>query len=69
VLARRSSGRRLGCRVKSEQPRTAQDVQALVEERQIRFIRFWFTDILGQLKSFSTADRNSRSASAYFFLA
>ena len=37
----------------SDQPRTAQDVQALVEERQIRFIRFWFTDILGQLKSFS----------------
>ena len=22
-------------------------------EREIRFIRFWFTDILGQLKSFS----------------
>src|SRR5436190_1949239 len=37
----------------SDQPRTAQDVQAIVEERQIRFIRFWFTDILGQLKSFS----------------
>ena len=26
---------------------------ALVAERDIRFIRFWFTDILGQLKSFS----------------
>ena len=25
----------------------------IVEERDIRFIRFWFTDILGQLKSFS----------------
>ena len=37
----------------SDTPRTAPDVQALVEERQIRFIRFWFTDILGQLKSFS----------------
>jgi glutamine synthetase len=37
----------------SDQPRTAQDVQAIVSERQIRFIRFWFTDILGQLKSFS----------------
>src|SRR5436305_14591169 len=34
-------------------PRTAEDVAALVEERDIRFIRFWFTDILGQLKSFS----------------
>src|SRR6476469_8211022 len=37
----------------SDQPTTAQDVLALVDERQIRFIRFWFTDILGQLKSFS----------------
>src|SRR2546422_7614184 len=36
-----------------EQPRTAADVKAIVEERNIRFIRFWFTDILGQLKSFS----------------
>jgi glutamine synthetase len=37
----------------TEQPTTADDVKALVEERAIRFIRFWFTDILGQLKSFS----------------
>src|SRR5438045_9406319 len=36
-----------------EQPRTASDVKAIVAERNIRFIRFWFTDILGQLKSFS----------------
>src|SRR5271163_3351557 len=36
-----------------QQPKTAADVKALVEERNIRFIRFWFTDILGQLKSFS----------------
>ena len=35
----------------SDRPRTADDVRALVEERNIRFIRFWFTDILGQLKS------------------
>ena len=33
--------------------RTAADVIALCQERDIRFIRFWFTDILGQLKSFS----------------
>jgi len=33
--------------------RTAQEVTALVEEREIRFIRLWFTDILGQLKSFA----------------
>ena len=36
-----------------DQPRTADDVKALAEERGIRFIRLWFTDILGQLKSFS----------------
>jgi glutamine synthetase len=37
----------------TDQPKTAEDVKALVQERDIRFIRFWFTDILGQLKSFS----------------
>ena len=37
----------------ADQPLAADDVKAIVEERRIRFIRFWFTDILGQLKSFS----------------
>ncbi|TML97805.1 MAG: type I glutamate--ammonia ligase [Actinobacteria bacterium] len=37
----------------ADRPRSAEDVQALVEERDIRFVRLWFTDILGQLKSFS----------------
>jgi len=32
---------------------TADDVTRLVQERDIRFIRLWFTDVLGQLKSFS----------------
>src|SRR6202163_706081 len=36
-----------------EQPKSAEEVKQLVAERDIRFIRFWFTDILGQLKSFS----------------
>src|SRR5438105_4849285 len=36
-----------------EQAHTSQDVKAIVAERDIRFIRFWFTDILGRLKSFS----------------
>src|ERR1700724_3207212 len=36
----------------AEQPKTPEDVKALVQERHIRFIRFWFTDILGQLKAF-----------------
>src|SRR3712207_9088043 len=35
------------------QPKTAEDVKAIVADRDIRFIRFWFTDILGQLTSFS----------------
>ncbi len=34
-------------------PLSAEDVMSLVQERDIRFIRLWFTDILGQLKSFS----------------
>src|SRR5215211_2198313 len=34
-------------------PTTPDEVKALTEERGIRFIRLWFTDILGQLKSFS----------------
>ena len=37
----------------SELAQTAEDVKAIVAEREIRFIRFWFTDILGRLKSFS----------------
>ena len=36
-----------------DRPKTPDDVKALVAERDIRFIRLWFTDILGQLKSFS----------------
>ena len=36
-----------------DRAKSAEDVKAMVEERNIRFIRFWFTDILGQLKSFS----------------
>src|ERR671939_1769418 len=34
-------------------PRTVDDVTRFVEDRGIRFIRLWFTDILGRLKSFS----------------
>src|SRR2546429_6562408 len=32
---------------------TADDVMKVVSERDVRFIRLWFTDVLGQLKSFS----------------
>src|SRR6201992_3761211 len=37
----------------AQSPLTAEDVLALGPERAIRFIRLWFTDILGQLKAFS----------------
>jgi glutamine synthetase len=38
----------------SDQPElTAQDVLSRVEQEGIRFIRLWFTDILGSLKAFS----------------
>src|ERR1700760_3783694 len=38
----------------SDQPElTASDVLARVERDGIRFIRLWFTDILGNLKAFS----------------
>jgi glutamine synthetase len=32
---------------------TAQDVLKIVEDKQIKFIRLWFTDVLGTLKSFA----------------
>ena len=38
------------------QPRereTPDDVMKVVKDRDVRFIRLWFTDVLGQLKSFS----------------
>src|SRR5438045_5493079 len=34
-------------------PLSADDVTSLVQARDIRFVRLWFTDILGQLKAFS----------------
>src|ERR1700723_2851080 len=37
----------------AEHDLTAADVLAIVAEQKIRFIRLWFTDVLGQLKAFS----------------
>ncbi|MBO0768739.1 MAG: glutamine synthetase [Solirubrobacterales bacterium] len=34
-------------------PLRPEEVIAIAEKRQIRFVRLWFTDILGQLKAFS----------------
>jgi glutamine synthetase len=33
--------------------KTPEDVSRIVRERDVAFIQFWFTDVLGQLKSFS----------------
>src|SRR5271165_7350368 len=46
-------GHRLGSASMADQAKSVADVKAIVQEQNIRFIRFWFTDILGQLKSFS----------------
>jgi glutamine synthetase len=35
---------------------TREDVLKIVRERDVKFIRLWFTDILGQLKSFAITD-------------
>ena len=37
----------------AEQPKSAADVLEIVKENDVRFVRLWFTDVLGQLKSFS----------------
>ena len=37
----------------AEQPKSAADVVEIVKESDVRFVRLWFTDVLGQLKSFS----------------
>ncbi len=34
-------------------PSTPEDIKRLVAEQDIRFVRMWFTDILGRLKSFA----------------
>lgn len=36
-----------------EKPRDAKDVLELVKKYDVRFVRLWFVDILGQLKSFA----------------
>jgi glutamine synthetase len=37
----------------AEQPKTPAEVHDLVREHDVRFVRLWFTDVLGHLKSFS----------------
>lgn len=35
---------------------TKEDVLKIVKEEKVKFIRFWFTDLLGQVKSFAITD-------------
>ena len=37
----------------ADRPESASDVQKLASDNDVRFVRLWFTDVLGQLKSFS----------------
>jgi glutamine synthetase len=41
---------------------TQKDVLKIVKERDVKFIRLWFTDILGQLKSFAITDEELEGA-------
>ena len=43
-------------------PQTPQDVKRIVDDRDVRFIRLWFTDILGQLKSFAVGKAEMETA-------
>ena len=42
--------------------KTMQDVMKMVKDRKIKFIRLWFTDILGQLKSFAITSEELKGA-------
>ncbi|MCL5674524.1 MAG: glutamine synthetase family protein [Candidatus Omnitrophica bacterium] len=41
---------------------SSKDILKLVKENNVKFIRLWFTDILGQVKSFSITDRELEGA-------
>ncbi|MDI6736576.1 MAG: glutamine synthetase family protein [bacterium] len=45
--------------------KTKEDVLKLVKEKDVKFIHLWFTDILGQLKSFSVTDVELENALAH----
>jgi glutamine synthetase len=49
----------------SDAPPTADDVISIVNEKGIRFVRLWFTDILGQLKAFSINATELRPAARW----
>jgi glutamine synthetase len=43
-------------------PYTAKDVLNLMKEHNVKFVRLWFTDLLGQVKSFSITGREIEGA-------
>jgi glutamine synthetase len=45
-----------------EKPRDKKDVFDLIEKNNVKFIRLWFTDILGQLKSFAITSEELEGA-------
>src|SRR3954470_12527104 len=45
-----------------ETPQSPDDVKSIVEDRDIRFVRLWVTDILGQPKSFSINPAHAHGA-------
>jgi glutamine synthetase len=42
--------------------RTKEEVLKIVKEQDVKFIRLWFTDILGQVKSFAITDNELKGA-------
>ena len=45
-----------------QSPATKEDVLTLVKEQNVKFIRLWFTDILGQIKSFAITSEELEGA-------
>ncbi|MBI5058028.1 MAG: glutamine synthetase [Nitrospirae bacterium] len=45
-----------------DKPRDKKDVLDMVEQNNVKFIRLWFTDILGQLKSFAITSEELEGA-------
>ncbi|MEA2052890.1 MAG: glutamine synthetase family protein [Euryarchaeota archaeon] len=45
-----------------KEAKTKEDVFELVEKQEIKFVRLWFTDILGQLKSFAITPKELEGA-------
>ena len=41
---------------------TKEQVLSIVKEKNVKFIKIWFVDILGQLKSFAISDRELEGA-------